>query len=76
MVKKEYDDDIYGNIIFNINYMQITICEHRGHYKMLDGHVFDDSEQILHTELSDIEMQAIRLATAEQVKIILHNYLN
>ncbi len=56
--------------------MQITICEHRGHYKMLDGHVFDDSETILHTELSDIEMQAIQLATAEQVKIILHNYLN
>lgn len=43
---------------------------------MLDWYKYDDSENILHTELSDIEMQAIRLATQEQVKIILHNYLN
>lgn len=59
-----------------MNWIKVTICEHRGNYHMLDWYKYDDSENILHTELSDIEMQAIRLATQEQVKIILHNYLN
>lgn len=39
--------------------MEITIYEHHGRYHMLDGHKFNDSEQILHTNLSDIELQAL-----------------
>lgn len=53
----------------------ITIYEHHGRYHMMDWHKFNESEQILHTSLSDIELQAIRKATPEQVQLILRNYI-
>ena len=54
----------------------ITIYEHHGRLHMMDWHKFNDSEQILHTNLSDIELQAISKATPEQVQIILRNYID